>query len=250
MTSRTIISCNHCGNQYKTKTNLNKHIVLCGFLYNARNKPNYAEEQETLPTPKIMYQLLLDLAIKYNSLEDKMTDINKWVAKKKKKFNVIDWLNTTVAPLYPFDNLHEHITITPSHVEFIFKNSFYETFNCIISTMIDNNDGILPIYAFIQKPNSFYIWDNTQWIELTRDKLIRFLNILQHKMSKGLFEWKTNHKRECNEDDTMATTYDKAIIKLMSVNFNHDATTNKIKSLIFSKIKTDCKTLIEHEYEF
>ena len=93
-------SCIHCGKGYKNKSNLDKHYLICDLIY-SRKKQNTRildEEEEILPSQKQMFQIILELSQKYNKLEEKVEELNKWVIKKKKKINILEWLNDNNIP--------------------------------------------------------------------------------------------------------------------------------------------------------
>ena len=93
--------CTHCGKSYKLKTNLNKHFTLCELLHKSKRKSYLViEEEEDIPSQKNMYKMLLEMAQKYNALEEKVTEMNKWVIKKKKQINVIEWLNINIKDIW------------------------------------------------------------------------------------------------------------------------------------------------------
>ena len=50
--------------------------------------------------------MLLELGQKYNRLEEKVDEMSKWITKKKKKINILEWLNTNITPIISFDKLH------------------------------------------------------------------------------------------------------------------------------------------------
>jgi hypothetical protein len=77
--------CEFCGKCYKTITNLNKHILLCQVVNRSINKPLTQSVNENLPSQETMYKIIESLTIKYNKLEEKMEELQKWVDKKKKK---------------------------------------------------------------------------------------------------------------------------------------------------------------------
>jgi hypothetical protein len=249
--------CVHCGKSYKTRTNLEKHLLLCELLHKRKTTRLVLEEEEDMPIPsqKRMYQLLLELGQKYIKLEEKVEEINKYVVKKKKKINIVEWLNENIKPNILFDSLPEQIHITYDNVEFLFNNSFYDTLNEIfVNTIYNINEIENPIFAFIQKNNTFYIYDKVEgynvWSELTNEKLIKFLNKIQMKISKSFYEWKKLHLQEIKDNDKVSTLYDKAMIKLMSAEFKQESVLSKIKSNMFSRMKTDIKALVEYEFDF
>ena len=181
--------CVYCGKSYVKKTSLDKHIIICELLNNS--KSTIIENDEDVPSQKKMYQILLELGNKFNKLEEKVDELNKWVVKKKKKINVIDWLNTNITPEIKFDILIEKIIITQDDVKYLFDNSFADTLNQIFSRNIYNlSETEYPIFAFIQKSNVFYIYENEEsgWMELNREKIIKFLNRVHMKLLKAMME--------------------------------------------------------------
>ena len=257
--------CTYCGKGYKTRTHLEKHALLCEVIYKSKKKlPTCLEEKEKdeeIPSQLRLFHMLLELGQKYNRLEEKVEEMNKWIVKKKKNVNVLEWLNTHVIPNTLFEHLSELIIICDEDIEFLLNNSFNDTLNNVFTRHIYNvnnvnnvNNGILPIFAFDQKANVFYVYgtcessSNNEWINLSNDKLIRFLNIIQMKISKAFQEWKKKHIQQIKENDNISILCDKALIKIMSVEFKQEIILNKIKNMIFTKMKTDMKALIEIEF--
>jgi len=221
------------------------------------------EDDDPLPSQKKIFQMLIELGKKYNKLEEKVDEINKWVVKKKKKINVLDWLNTNITPEIVFDNLHEKISIMDDDIKFLMDNSFNDAINEIFSRSLysiseptseaeKNNSN--PIFAFIQKSSRFYVFDIVEnervWIELSKEKLVKFLVKIQMKLSKAFYYWKKTNHKEISENDCLSIICDKTTIKLMSVDFKQDATLSKIRSIMYNKMKTDIKALVEYEFEF
>jgi len=249
--------CIHCGKSYKIKTNLEKHSLLCDLIYSRKNPKIIIEEEEieeNLPSQKQMYKLLLELGQKYNKLEEKVNEINKYVIKKKKKINIIEWLNENSKPILVFENITEKIIISIDIIEFLFHNSFNDTLNKILNQIYKFDENEIPLFAPDQKNNTFYIYelsgDQKLWIELSNNNLIRFLNNIQKKISIALFEWKKAHQKEINDSDELSTLYDKTTIKIMTPNFKQETLLSKIKSLMYSKFKSNIKAMIEYEFEF
>jgi hypothetical protein len=87
-------------------------------------------------------------------------------------------------------------------------------------------------------------------MELTRDKLMRFLMRIQMKISKAFCEWKKKRPDKNRDDDHFAILCDKTIVKIMGTEFNQDATFGKMKAIMYNKMKADMKALIEYEFEF
>jgi hypothetical protein len=241
------ICCVNCGKGYKSKVGLDKHLILCELVKKIKSGKKIEDEEEIeVPSPKMMYKMILELGLKYNRLEEKTTEMNKWVVKKKKKVDVVVWLNDNLKPEYDFDEITERISITDTDIEIMLENSLYDTLYAILFRVLDVD---APIFAFNQKPGILYIFENEFWFEIPVEKLTRLLNICQKKVSKAMLDWKKKHKDEFNSSDSFATRYDKAVVRLMSVEFRNSAHFNKAKSMIYGKLKTDAKTVVEYEFE-
>lgn len=259
-------TCEHCGRGYKTKNKYDKHFVICDFLSKtSRQKAKITAEEmeESLTTPSLstMYKLLVDLGVKYNRLEEKVDNLNKWVIRKKKNINIVEWLNANSKPLKTFDNLHLSIEVKVEDINHLVSNTFYDTLNLIFERELyyfKEQESPHPIVAFVQKPNTFYVYDNVTdkegnsssiWTELTSEKFSSFLIKIHVKMSKYLKEWKKNYNEDIENNERFSMTYDKTIIKLFTPDFRNDSVLTKIRHIMYPKMKTDLKCMIDYEFE-
>jgi len=241
------ICCVNCGKGYKTRCGLDKHLVLCELIHKIKSGAKVTEEVELdIPSPKLMYQMILQLAEKYQRLEEKTTEMNKWVVKKKKKMDVVVWLNDSVKPEYEFEGIADRVIIDDSDVEFMLENSLHETIYRVLFRVLE--EQVVPVFSFNQKQGVLYMYDKEQWTELPADRLTRLLNNLQRKISKAMLDWKKKHKDEIYASDAFATRYDKAVLRLMNIEFRADGHTNKAKNALYNRLKTDAKTVIEYEF--
>lgn len=249
--------CIYCGKSYKKRTNLDKHFVICELLQKGK-KSSFSindDSQEPIPSQQKMFKMLIELGQKYSRLEEKMEEINKWVVKKKKKINVLEWLNANMKPDISFENIIDKIIINEDDIKILLDNSFYDILNEIFARSIynfnGNNGNQNPIFAFVQKTNVFYIYDRDRiWIELSREDLIKFLNKVHTKIYKTFYDWKKNKQNEIKLDDNFAIKCNKTLVKIMSIELNQENIVSKIKSQMYSNMKTHMKALIEYEFEF
>jgi len=244
--------CVHCGKSYKKRTNLDKHVILCELL-NKTKKKMVINDEEDIPSQRKLYEILLELGNKFNRLEEKVDELNKWVVKKKKKINVIDWLNTNITPEIKFDSLVEKIVMSDDDIKYLFENSFTDTLNHIFSRNIYNlSESEYPIFAFVQKANIFYIYENEEagWVELSREFLIKFLNKVHMKLLRVLIQHKKDNVDKIRDDEGFSILCDKTTFKLMNVDFRQESILGKIRANMYSRMKTDMKALVEYEFEF
>jgi len=255
--------CHFCGKAYKNKNNLEKHTILCEIIYKTNNNKNKKQsdqdEEEELPSQRRLYQMLIELGRKYNSLEEKVDEMSKWITKKKKKINILEWLNMNIVPETTFDKLHELIQITEEDIEYLFQSNFLDTLNMVFSRTISNiEDNKRPIFTFQQKQGMFYIYnqeqqqeqEQTNWTILSREKLVQFLNRCHRKISKSLSDWKKKNQDKVSTDDKYALEYDKTMSKVMGIDFKQETIFSKSKSILYNQLKTDIKSFVEYEFEF
>jgi hypothetical protein len=235
--------CSLCGKKYKTTINLNKHKILCDTLTRAKKK-NLTEdfvETEPIPTQKQMYKIILDLSLKCNYLEEKVENMQKWVDRRKKKLNIIDWLQKQEKPEKMFEEWYKEIFILKEEIEILLHNSFTHIFTEIIQrifTLYTCKETLVPIYASVDKPNILYIYKNQKWIEASKEDILELFKQIHFQMVKAFLEDKKRKEENISESDSLADVYNKANIKLMSINWREEETCNKFRTILYNKIKS------------
>ena len=250
---QTALCCIYCGKSYKTRINLDKHLILCEIYHKSKTKTNnYSNDDENnlIPSQKNMYQIIVELTLKCNRLENKVNELSKNMLHRIKKIDVLEFLkNDMYKPDLDFDNITEIVTIQQTDVDYLFNNSYLDTMNYILSRNIYNSESNiqniqniqniskLPIVAFNEKKNVIYIYSQSNWTTVSKDNFIRFLNIIQLKISKALSEWRKINSQKLIESDAQSILYDKTFSKLMAVEFRTDTNYNKYYNNIYNKIK-------------
>jgi hypothetical protein len=256
--------CIYCGKSYKTKINLDKHLILCEITHKSKranvasqsNGNAYDDDGDLMQqevSSKKLYQIVMQLALKCNRLESKVADLSKYNNKKIQKIDIIDYLNNSTKSTNSstttllFENITEIITVEQNDIEFLFHNSFMETVNLILSRSIykkDNEDNVLPIAAFKEKKNIIYVYSknnntndqNPCWSIVMRENFIRFLNIVQFKISKAFSEWRKKNAQLLNDSDGQCILYDKTFSKLMEPDFKVEKTFVKFYNNTYNKL--------------
>ena len=246
-------TCNTCDKKYMRKSSLEKHAVLCAYLIKTeREKQIQKQEEADIPTYHGLVNIVQELSLKYIRLENEMEEMRKWVEKKKKKINVINWLNANILPSTSFHEWANTININDEHFRLLMTNNIVDCFQSILEEYLSLSvTQIFPIKCFSQKQNLFYIYlSENEWRQMTFEDFMYLFKIIQGKLLKTTAEWKQKNKQLIEENDGTSILYNKTLMKLMEISFTKDATFGKIKTNLYNYLKMDLKNLFEYEFEF
>ncbi len=235
--------CNICSKQYIRKDAFDKHYLLCNFNFEkSRSELTYNGENLTAPniSNEKIYLLLIDLSNKYNKLQSDYDELKKFVITKRKKINILDFLNEnciTYASI-DFDSYIDYILSNimicgsylkgerdyyNEYLNLIFENDFINGIVRILSKIIINerDKKILPIKVFEQKDEIFilkkkFIYNNNDNNDDNNNCLLNegelkwetinyenFKNLIQkiHKKIINLFTiWQESMKYKMKDD--------------------------------------------------
>uniref|UniRef100_A0A6C0F2P2 C2H2-type domain-containing protein n=1 Tax=viral metagenome TaxID=1070528 RepID=A0A6C0F2P2_9ZZZZ len=248
--------CSSCDKKYTNKSSLYRHQIVCEIANKPpREKLIEGEEEGDLPTYKQLVIIVQELTKKCSSMEKKMTEMQKWVQRTKKKIDVIQWLNTSSSakPHTSFTEWFQNLTINAGTIDILMENTMYQTLATIFAKNLPE-DADNPVCSFCQKQGSIYIYemdgDAPTWKLLSREQFTKGLNRLHLKILNELLAWKEKNEEKIENDDKLAEKYNKTMMKLMGINFTQEHVYSKIKGDLFSYVKKDIKNILEYEVEF
>ena len=97
------LCCNVCNKEYTRKSSLDKHKILCDFKMKTKREHQIEiEELADIPNHYQLVKIVQELTLKMIKMEEQMEEMKFWVDKKKRKVNVVVWLNTNVVPTIGF----------------------------------------------------------------------------------------------------------------------------------------------------
>ncbi len=247
--------CNNCNKNYAKKSSLEKHKILCDF----KSKTKYelqieTEEAADIPNHLQLVKIVQELSLKIIKMEEKMEEMQKWVDKKKKKINVLSWLNSDTniennKIIIKFNNwLNYDLIVDQSDFENLMENTLFYTIQKIFEKCIKAS---IPIKCFTQKQSVFYMYDNDGlWRQMKFEDFVILLKHIQNKIMRELAKWKTENQDKFDENDKISELFNKAIIKLMNMSFTQDNSFSKIRNGLYNYLKTDLKSIIDFDFEF
>lgn len=249
--------CVVCNKEYTKKSSLDKHKILCDFkLKTKRDHQVDFEEIGDIPSYSELVKIVQELTMKQIKLEEKLEEMKKWVNIRKKKINIVTWLNTNIIPSVGFTEwVNNYIIVMPEHFENLIENTLFYTVQQIFEYNLTNKDNfVYPIRCFTQKAGIFYIGDKkedgtAEWRQLILEDMVLLLRIIQNRVIRELTKWKMDNQHKFKDNDKISTLFNKAVIKLMNISFTPDVTMSRIKNGLFNYLKTDLKNMIEYDFE-
>lgn len=249
--------CPICNKEYTKKSSLDNHTLLCEFKMKTQRERQIEEEElGDIPTYDQLVKIVQQLMLKQIKMEEKMEEMQKWVEHKKKKINIIAWLNETSVPTIGFlEWVHTSIHIKPEHFEYLMDNTIFDTIQKILEdNLLKETNFEYPICCFTQKLNMFYVGEKrengtAEWRPLLLEDMQLILKTIQNGIIKQLTKWKQENQETFHENDRKAILFNKTVIKAMSIHFHPDHFMSRVKNNLHNYLKKDVKTF-EFHFEF
>jgi hypothetical protein len=252
--------CNICYKEYTRKNSLEKHKILCEFKYktNLEKQVDY-EEAGDIPTHVQLVQIVQQLSIKLSKMEEELSEAKKWMNRKKKKINVIGWLNDNIQPSIGFlEWVNMEFKVSSQHFDTLMECSLFYTIQKVFENNLDinnNSNFVSPICCFSEKQNVFYICEKgeegkSEWKQMLPSDFILLLKTFHNRMLREISKWKIENHDKIDDNEKICEIFNKAIIKLMNMTFVQDHSTSRIRNGLFNYLKKDLKNVIEYDFEF
>jgi len=152
--------CSICNKKFTRLIALRRHRGICELL-NQSNHCQKADIEEITDLPPIneLWSVVKTLVQENIKLKKDLEKIKNWVHTKKKKINIINWLNENKKPVLTFQEWKQKINIYDSDLNLIFDNGFITGIVYILERNLILTEE-LPIRAFQQKANCLYIYED------------------------------------------------------------------------------------------
>uniref|UniRef100_A0A6C0BBC8 C2H2-type domain-containing protein n=1 Tax=viral metagenome TaxID=1070528 RepID=A0A6C0BBC8_9ZZZZ len=242
--------CNYCGKGYTRKTSLQRHVLLCEIVHKTKREKICDQEETTdIPSRQQLYQIIQELAIKYHTQQQQIEEMQKWIQIKKRKMNLIEWLETNHPQSLPFQIWMKTIQVQEKHIDLLMAETIVQTITCILRDNLQPEKG-KPFAAFSQKANTIYIFDESQqWQTFFSENYLLLIKQIHSRILRELCEWRNKHLKEIAENEKISEIYNKTVMKLMGLNFNQDSTAlSKIRTNLYQYVKIEIKQTVELDF--
>ena len=248
--------CCVCNKKYTKLVSLNKHKILCDFkMKTKRERQIELEELEDIPSQYQLVKIVQELTLKLIKMEEKMEDMSLFINKKKRKLNIILWLDTNIVPTIGFlEWVHSSLIVKSRHFKNLMENTIFHTIQQVFEDNLLETDFIYPITCFLQKNGAFYICEkkvdgSPEWRQLVLNDMILLLSTIQKKIINELIKWKATNQYKFDDNNKLSILFNKSLIKLMNMSFSQNHNVTKIKNGLYHYLKRDLKSF-DFDFEF
>jgi hypothetical protein len=222
-----------------------------------------SEESEDTPTLRELYAVVMEMTVKYNKLEQKLTNFMQTVGVKKQKINLIDWLTANQKDAMNYVDWLQIICLNRTHLELIFQHGYIEGMSAIFKQFLTKADETRPLYAFKGKDNVLYVrapaqqasaqqasaqqasesapapqTATIQWLVLEKNDLNKLINTIDRQCMKEFSCWQNENKSNMY-NDSFANTYAINLKKMMGDGLAIEQIQSRFKREIYNYLRED-----------
>jgi hypothetical protein len=253
--SSTKYTCKYCTRDYKEKFNYDRHIGFCEFSFkSAKEVDSEIDAFEKPPSIGELFEYMKELSVRVQKLEKENAVLKQFASRQKKKVDVLEWLNNRYdyVPDVDFTTWMTELPID-HYLNDVFEFDLLTALIKCFDTCFENLDK-LPIRAFQQKANAFYVYDkciesgDKKWILINNKQINKWLNYLAQKFVNVFKTWHDTNKEAIDRDETMKEQYYDYFQKVLGGKMSDDVRNQRLRQAVFGKLKQNLKTVIEFEF--
>ena len=232
-----------CGKEYQSKTWFQNHRALCELLEDSKKDDIY----DDLPSKIEMWNCMKVILKKYETLENKIQDHEKYIKTQKRKINIIDWLTDNYKPELNYNEWLSTIKITQGDLEILFNSGFIEGVYSLLIKYLQSD--IKPITCFDQRLNTFFIYKKDYWEHFDIEDFEKLIKKILFKFIKIFKIWKDENKSFIDNDKNFEIVQ-KRYIEVMGGRYEDEVNVKKLNSKLYKYLKFNLKNIVTYEFGF
>ena len=257
MTSIHDFRCKKCDKKYYRQTAYDKHIIWCSNndsptpLLNSIIEKN---EQKKIVTSTLnglpLQEIVVELINCNIKLRKDVEELKKWVQTKKRKINILEWLNENPGsnPIQTnYKDYMVNLIVSRKDLEIVFNTDLITGVQDILEKYFSEND-MAPFQSFDQKDNLIYAYtENSKWELLLNDDFNKMIFKITKQFLTEFQRWK-----EENEDKLYTDHFSTIVIqntkKVIGGNISLEKQQDKIHRNLYKYFKKNLQNTIEYEF--
>lgn len=206
------------------------------------------EERDDTPTIRVLYDVILELTTKMTHMERKIKDLSKWADLKKKKINMVEWLNenqlTEDTQQKNWDEFILDIKVVRSHLEHLFNTDYVTGILNVLYNLLPTDQ---PIKAFDNKVNVLFAFNDNKWMILSDEMFQELINNIVKQLLNEFVVWQTENAYRMDQDD-FAIKYATNVKKMMGGNLTRGQVYAKLKIDLYKYLKVNLTNITEYHF--
>jgi len=169
---------------------------------------------------------------------------------KKKKINMVDWLNEnhTEGVNIDFDQFIKCIKVERDQLENLFQTDYTSGILKVLEDKLSLDPYVNnPLKAFDQKNNVFFAYVNNTWCILPDKLFQQLINNISKQLLDEFIKWQTENANRMDQDD-FAIKYSANVKKIMGGNLSREQNYAKIKLDLYKYLKVNVKNITEYQF--
>lgn len=277
--------CEYCSKIYIRKKPFTHHKLMCELSYknSKREEKYYREIEETtvsnIPSQRELYEIIITLNNKYDKLQSDYDMLKRYVYDKKRKIEIIDWLNQNSCLEIGFYELFLNIKLSEEDLNIVFEKDYINGIVEIILKFIDGKknslkNGEIPLKAFVQKEGILYIYscvDNVSgldndsieadvmdvigeidgskycWKIMSSELIDKFIKVISVQLLVLFKQWHVKNE-QLMDTDKFNELYIKNLKCVMGGKFKDFEKNIKIRNYLYRNIRQNFKNIMVYEF--
>lgn len=258
--SSTKYTCKYCMTSYKEKFNYDRHVGFCEFSFKSTKEiENEIEAFDKTPTIGQLFSYVKELSVRVIKLEKENAQLKQFASKQRKRIDVLDWLNNRYDCIPEID-FASWMTSVPvqSYLDQVFEYDLLTALLKCFDNCFENSDK-LPIRAFSQKINIFYVYDkNGQgsidqeqkqgWYQISNKQLDKWFSFIAQKLVAEFKNWYELNKARIDSDEQAKEQYYDNFQKVLGGKMSDCTRNHRLRQALYTKLKQNLKNIVEFEF--
>ena len=236
-----------CGKEYRSKTWFQNHRTVCEMIRDT-NK-NEDDIYDDLPCKREMWNCLKIVLKKYETLEKKVKDHERYIKKINKKISIIDWLSDNYKPIIDFNEWLTKLNIEMDDLEYLFKVGFIEGIHKVFTKNLRLENDDIPIRCFEQKMYVFFVYKKDKWEHLDFEDYEKLVHNITGKFIKKFEEWKQDNKKFVDNEKNAESVQQK-YFEIMGGKYDDETNIKKLNSKLYKHLKFNLRNIVTYEFSF
>jgi hypothetical protein len=208
------------------------------------------EERADTPTVRGLYEIILELTKKMNKMEQRLQEMAKSVDVKKKKINILEWLNANLhGGGDTFETFMLQLQVTRRDLDYLFRSDYTSTILHILQENLPIADGTKEnvLKSFNQKSNVLYAYSQGEWMIVTEQMFQTLVYVVDKKLLGEFIKWQTENAVNM-EDDDFALKYAINVKKIMGGSLTREQIYSRLKIDLYKYLKVSVPNITEYTF--